>query len=140
MADDRKYWMDDDDFGDDGGDFDDGGDDGDDQDDEDQDDEEEDQPDDDDAGDEDDGDDTDTDNDSDNNDDDQHLDDAFASSEDLPQVEDDVFASAAVIDHLCAMNPAARLPSGIPPRNASMKIDITRPRIESVVASCTREL
>jgi len=95
MADDRTYWMDDDDFGDfgddGGGDFDDGGDDGDDQDDEDQDDEEEDedQPDDDaddeDAGDPDDGD----------NDDDENVDDAFASREDLPQVEDDVFSSAA---------------------------------------------
>ncbi|HEY6390356.1 MAG TPA: C1 family peptidase [Bryobacteraceae bacterium] len=89
MADDRTYWMDDDDFGDfgdDGGDFDDGGGDGDD--DQNDDEEEEDQPDDDDAGDQDDGD-------NDSNDDDQNIDDAFASSDDLPPVEDDVFASAA---------------------------------------------
>jgi hypothetical protein len=103
MADDRTYWMDDDDFGDDGGDFDDGGDDGDDQDDDDQDqddEDDEDQPDDDaddeDAGDPDKGGDNDDKGDNDDNGDDgENVDDAFASSEDLPEVDDDVFASAA---------------------------------------------
>src|SRR6266478_5267231 len=104
MADDRIYWMDDDDFGDsgdDGGDFDDGGDDGDDQDDDDdqdqdddqdEDEKDEDQPDDDEptgdaggGGDRDNGDD----------DGDDNVDDAFASSEDLPAVDDDVFSTAA---------------------------------------------
>jgi hypothetical protein len=98
MAEDRTYWMDDDDFGDfgdDGGDFDDGGNDGDDQDDDDQDDDDqdddnEDQPDDTDAdagnnGDEDGGD----------NNEDENVDDLFASDEDLPQIDDDAFATAA---------------------------------------------
>ncbi len=101
MADDRTYWMDDDDFGDsgdDGGDFDDGGGNGDDddQDDDDQndddqqDEDEDDQPDDTDA---DAGNNGDRDND--DNNDDENVDDLFASGEDLPQVDDDAFATAA---------------------------------------------
>src|SRR5260370_7161533 len=91
MADDRFYWMDDDDFGDFGG-----GDDGGDGDDDDQDQDDQDQ------------DDSDQDQDDGREDggqasgagggdggDDQNLDDYFASEEDLPQVDDDVFASAS---------------------------------------------
>jgi hypothetical protein len=44
------------------------------------------------------------------------------------------------IDQRWAMKPARRLPSGMPPRKASMKIDMTRPRMESLEVSCTREL
>ena len=47
---------------------------------------------------------------------------------------------AIVIDQRCATYPAIRLPRGMPPRKASMKIDITRPRISSLVVSCTSEL
>jgi hypothetical protein len=99
MGEDLFYWMGDDfgdggdggDFGDDGGNGDDGddgyGDDQDDQDGDDQNDPDDDQPDDDDdgggAG------------DGGNGDDDQNLDDYFASDEDLPPVDDDVFASAS---------------------------------------------
>jgi hypothetical protein len=106
MADDRKYWMGDDDFGggDDGG-YDDGGgddDQGDDQDDQDDDQNADDQGDDD-QGDDGQGDDDQGDPDQDdsaaggdggdgNN---ENLDDYFASDEDLPSVDDDVFASAA---------------------------------------------
>src|SRR5260370_508214 len=100
MADDRIYWMDDDDFGDfgdDGGDSDDGGDDGDDQDDDDQDDDDQD---------EDEEDKTDDDEptgdaggggERDNGDDDgdDNVDDTFASSEDLPEVDDNVFSTVA---------------------------------------------
>jgi hypothetical protein len=93
MTDDRFYWMGDDfgdggDFGDDGGNGDDGyGDDQDDDDadnDDDQGDQDDDQPDDDTGGAGGDG-----------GDDDQNLDDLFASDEDLPPVDDDVFASAS---------------------------------------------
>lgn len=110
MADDRFYWMGDDDFGggDDGG-YDDGGgngdddfddDQGDDQDDDDQDDgDDEDKDDQDDDDGDDNGDDQDDDAQAGGNgnggDDDQNLDDYFASDEDLPEVDDDVFASAA---------------------------------------------
>ena len=106
MADDRIYWMDDDDFGDsgdDGGDFDDGGDDGDDQDDDDGDDQDDDDDQDEDEKDEDQPDDDEPTGDAggggdrDNGDDDgdDNVDDAFASSEDLPAVDDDVFNTAA---------------------------------------------
>jgi len=97
MAEDRFYWLGDDfgdggdggDFGDDGGDFgDDGGNggDGDDGYDDDQDDQDDDQPDDH-AGDTGDG--------GNGDNDDQNLDDYFASDEDLPPVDDDIFGSAS---------------------------------------------
>jgi Papain family cysteine protease len=102
MADDRKYWMDDDDFGDfgddDGGDFDDNGNNGDD--DDDPDDDQDDNP--------DDADEPDEEDEPDNaaagnnggdggdgNNDDENVDDLFASTEDLPQIDDDAFATAA---------------------------------------------
>jgi len=85
MADDRTYWMDDDDFGDFGDDGDDQDDDDDkDQDDDDDDEKDEDQP----------GDDEAQDKDADD-DDDENVDDQFASGEDLPEVDDDVFSTAA---------------------------------------------
>jgi hypothetical protein len=100
MAEDRFYWLGDDfgdggdggDFGDDGGD----GDDGDDGYDDDQDDQ--DNPDDDDQDDQDGDDEADGDQAAaggDGGDDDQNLDDYFASDEDLPPVDDDVFGSAS---------------------------------------------
>ena len=51
-----------------------------------------------------------------------------------------LISRAMLIDQRCATYPASRFPSGMPPRKASMKIDITRPRMESDVASCTSEL
>jgi hypothetical protein len=86
MADDFSYWMDsDDDF--DG--FDDGGDGGDQDDDLDQDDPDQDDGDPDDQGDDDQGDDGDS------SDGDENLDDTFASEDDLPPVDDDVFQTAS---------------------------------------------